>query len=108
MKDAPIRINILRCIALEIYKILNDKSPSYLKDIFDIKDIPYDLRDSNKMVQPLVRTVTYGIKSLRYFGAKLWNDLPTELKSSCSLDDFKSILNTWSGPTCSCEACNVI
>ena len=108
MKDVPIRVNILRCIALEIYKILDDKSPSYLKDIFNVKNIPYDLRDSNKLIQPLVKTVTYGIKSLRYFGAKLWNGLPTELKSACTLDDFKLILNTWSGPTCACEACNVV
>ena len=58
--------------------------------------------------QPLVRTVTYGIKSLRYFGAKLWNNLPADLKSACSLADFKEILKTWTGPTCACEVCNMV
>ena len=108
LQDVPIRITILRCIAIEVYKILNDQSPSYLNNLFEVIDVPYDLRDSNVVEQPLVRTVTYGIKSLRYFGAKLWNNLPADLKSACSLADFKEILKTWTGPTCACEVCNMV
>ena len=108
MSDVPIKITILRCIAVEIYKILNDMSPSYLNQLFVVRDTQYNFRDSNRLEQPRVKTTTYGIKSLRYSGAKLWNNLPVHLKSACSLNEFKSLLNKWSGPTCLCEVCNIV
>ena len=108
MNDVPIKVTILRHIAVEIYKILNGMSPSYLDGLFKVRDVQYNFRDSSRLEQPRVRTSTYGIKSLRYYGAKIWNNLPTDIKSACSLNEFKGMLNKWSGPTCLCEVCNMV
>ena len=53
-------------MAVEIYKILNGMSPEYLSSLFSKSNVPYQLRDSNKLIQPLKRTTTFGIKSLSY------------------------------------------
>ena len=39
--------------------------------------------------------MTHGRKSFVYFGAKLWNNLPSEIKESNSLINFKTALTNW-------------
>jgi len=34
-------------------------------------------------------------KSLKYFAAKLWNDIPTDIKNSPSVNTFKSAMTEW-------------
>ena len=55
------RISSLKAMAVEIYEILNDKSPEYLS-LFSKASIPYSLRDNNKLIQQKMRTTTFGIK----------------------------------------------
>ena len=43
---------------------------------------------------PVHNQVTFGSKSLRVFGPKIWNSLPYHIKSSENLESFKMILNT--------------
>ena len=42
-------ISSLKAMAVEIYKILNDKSAEYLS-LFSKSSVPYSLRDNNKIV----------------------------------------------------------
>ena len=58
-------------MAGEIYKILNGMDPKCLSALFSKTSTLYNLRDDNKLIQPLKRTTTYGIKSLAYYGAHL-------------------------------------
>ena len=44
-------------MAVEIYKILNDKSPEYLW-LFSKASISYSLQDNNKLIQQKMRTTT--------------------------------------------------
>ena len=69
-------------MAVEIYRILNDMGPRYLSQLFSKSSIPYQLRDDNKLIQPLKRTTSFGIKSFAYFGTHLWNMLPQHIKNS--------------------------
>ena len=82
--------------------------PDYLSSLFLKSDVPDQLRDNNKLIQPLKRTTTFGIKSLAYFGAHLWNLLPHHVKNSVPLCNFKSLIKKWSGPTCSCCVCTLV
>ena len=102
------RILTMKNMAVEIYKILNKMGPGYLSSLFEKSNVPYQLRDNNKLVQPLKRTTTFGIKSFAYFGAHLWNLLPLHIKESVSLYNFKSLVKKWSGPTCSCCVCSIV
>ena len=79
------RISSVKTMAVEIYKILNGMGPEYLSTLLSKSNVPYQLRDGNKLTQPLKRTSTFGIKSLAYFGTHLWNMLPHHIKKLCIL-----------------------
>ena len=96
------RISSVKTMAVEIYNILNGMSPEYLSTLFSKSNVLYQLRDGNKLTQPLKRTTTFGIKYLAYFGTHPWNMLPHHIKNSVSLREFKSMIGKWSGPTCHC------
>ena len=112
------RISSINNIAVEIYKILNGMGPEYLSTPFSKSNAPYPLRGDDKLIQPLKRTTTFGIKSLAYFKTHLWNMLPRHIKKSVSLRDFKSMIGKcnlqrgewgkWSGPTCLCCVCTLV
>ena len=46
-----------------------------------------NVRD-DKLILPLSRTTNYGLKSLRYVGAKTWNSIPLPIRSSTSIKIF--------------------
>ena len=50
--------------AVENYKILNIMGFDYLLSLFLKSNVPYRLRDDNKLVQPLKQTTTFGINLL--------------------------------------------
>ena len=95
----------LRNIALEVYKLLNDHSPSYIKDLITVKNSGYKLRNDIILNQPKCKTVTYGLNSFSYKGPKIWNNLPSHMKHAISLDEFKQMMKTLSGPNCLCNMC---
>ena len=66
--------------------------------MFTPKQVPYRMRDSSLLEQSRCRTTTFGLRSISYIGAKLWNDLPSYFKETTCLSDFKMILQTWTGP----------
>ncbi len=47
------------------------------------------------------KTVTYGYKSFTYLGAKLWNEMPTNIKNVMTITEFKERLKAWDGQ-CKC------
>ena len=54
---------------------------------------------------PRVNSTTYGLNSLAYQGAKIWNGLTQDLQSAISLNSFKRLLGTWTGESCRCAFC---
>ena len=102
------RISALKTMAVEIYKILNGMGPKYLSPLLSRSITPYNLRDQNKLIQPLKRTTTFGIKSLAYYGTHLWNILPHDVKGALTLNNFKTLMRKWVGPTCGCSVCNLV
>ena len=92
----------LKNLTLDVFKSVKTLNPPYLNKLFEIKDSPYDTRKSIQLVQPLRQTTTYGLRSISYTGAKLWNDLPFQIDDITELDvhDFKDILKSWEGVDC--------
>ena len=59
------------------------------------KESTYNLRGDKILTLPKVNTTKYGIKSVRYEGANLWNKLPNEYRKADSYKLFKKqILDT--------------
>ena len=81
----------------EVYKTVNKLNPSYLNPIFDVKSLPYALRDSLKLTQPIKDTTTFGLRSVSYVGSKLWNELPIHIKNAPDIPQFKIRLKNWTG-----------
>ena len=99
------RIYAVKSLVIELFKILEGMTPNYLSELFGKADTPYDTRDKFKLIQPLKRTTTYGLRSFQYYGAHVWNMLPVNIKAAQSLREFKSLIRSWPGPTCSCQLC---
>ena len=104
-KKPSLYLSRIRTLSIEVYKILNNISPPFLNDTYVKKETNYDLRDNNKLQQPDYKTITYGKNSLRYQGAKLWNNLPPHIKESTNVNHFKKLIKAWLGPSCSCSMC---
>jgi len=76
-------------LAVEIFKTLRGISDhEMLDDLFEINN--NNLRSKGNLRIPSINTV-YKIKnSLRYFGAIIWNSIPSDIRNSESLTLFKS------------------
>ncbi len=70
-----------RTLDTEVYKPANGMAPSYIQGLFYIKEIPYNFRGPSRTIVPKVNSTTYGLKSLRHEGNKVWNRLPVDIKN---------------------------
>ncbi len=68
-----------------------------MKEMFEKKDVPYDLRDSQILCQPIFKKITYGKNTFKYYGTHIWNLLPNDLKKSTNISSFKDLIKTWEG-----------
>ena len=96
----------LRALALQVFKSINKLGPSYLHDLFHPKIHKQSLRSNISVSIPTVRSAKYGRNSLRFLGAKLWNELPNSFKTDMSLKEFKTHIEKWEGPNCKCASCS--
>ena len=94
-KQLSVTKQCLKSAAILMYKIKNGVSPKYLKEMFMEQESSYEMRDNSKFSLPTFETVRYGKDSFRYFGAKLWNNIPIGTKSRTSLNTFKSAVTQW-------------
>ncbi len=90
----------IKTIAIDVFKSLHDLNPNFMKEMFNIKELKYSLRDSNIIYQPKFEKETYGTNTFKYYGAHIWNLLPNEIKETADILSFKSLIMTWEGPKC--------
>ena len=86
----------LRTMVYEIFKTLNNLNPVFMKDIFHYS--PNVTRKKHNLYIHTQNTTKFGNKSLRAFGANIWNTLPEYIKSTTSLFEFEKFIKTWPGP----------
>ena len=79
-----------------------------MNEMFQLKDVSYDLRDGNVLCMPKFNKIKYGKNTFNYYGAHIWNLLSNDIKTCTSIEHFKSLLNTWTGPKCQCNMCNAL
>ena len=103
--SVSMEIRCMRYLCIEIYETLDSLNPGYMKDIFQIQQSTYSTRRPYNIKVPRVNQTTFGTRSIRYEGAKIWNHLPNSLKSAETLEIFKSLIKTWEGPSCKCNFC---
>ena len=79
--------------AIVMFKTINDLTPFYLHELFESRSTGYNLRNSeHTLFVPKPRT-NYGKRSFSYIGAVLWNVLPQNVRTTCSLSQFKRAID---------------
>ena len=85
----------------------NNLSPDIMKYIFPKTSNPYDLRNKNPFASRNIRTVFCGSETLSHRGPETWAIVPSEIKASKSLNEFKSRIRLWKPVGCKCRICKV-
>ena len=101
-KQMPkMNVKRLRTLCVEIYKRLTYLNPSFMNNIFKLNINGREVRDEYKpnLDIPKWNKKTFGYKSLKVLGPKIWNNLPCHVKSLENLDIFKNLLKNWDGVT---------
>ena len=109
-KDNSVSIhhNNIHSLAIEMYKAANGVSPQIMKDVFQIRNIShYNLRYPPTFVAENIHCVYNGSQSASYLGPKIWEQIPTEIKTINSLAGFKKEIRKWEPVNCTCRICKV-
>ena len=64
-----------------VFDSINRINPSQFHNLFVYPANPYNTtgKRNNNLKIPLARTKNYGLKSLKYIGAQIWNDIPNNI-----------------------------
>ena len=65
------------------------------------------MRNYSYFAMPCAKTVNHGLESLSYLGSKLWDSIPSYMKKTDSINEFKYVIKTWKPDLCSCRLCKV-
>jgi hypothetical protein len=92
----PVNYRCQYKILVYVFNCLHGNAPTYLKDLIHFYQPTRSLRSENcaLLVQPRVRTKTYGERRFDKSAATLWNNLPGHLRNAKSICAFKKFLKT--------------
>ena len=105
--SSTINVKRLRFLSVEIYKTVNNLNPSFMKQIFELRETNRNVREKYRLNLNIrnYNQVTFGKKNLRILGPKIWNSLPYDIKSSKNLETLKTVIRNWDGVNCKCVNC---
>ena len=108
-KDCGVTIHTknLQILLTEMYKTKNELNPSFMQEIFRESTARYNFRGNNEFTQPRVRSVTNGTESVRFKGPQLWQTLPSTMRNSETLCQFKIEIKNWYGENFPCKLCRI-
>ena len=73
-----------------------------MKEIFEMRDENQVTHNRYKLNLNIPRRnqVSFGTKSLKLYGPKIWNALPVNIKTAKNLNAFKDLIKKWNGVSC--------
>ena len=95
----------LQTLATEICKVKMDLAPQLVKELFRPHTHSYNLRSTYEFKLENVKTVHYGTEYLSFLGHNIWELVPSEIKSSHSLEEFKKKFKSWIPDNCPYRIC---
>ena len=95
----------LQILAIEMYKVKNNLSPTIMKNIFPDREVSYDLRNMNPFQARNVSTVYNGTETISFRGPKTWALVPDDIRESKTLNEFKTKIKQWEPKGCTCRLC---
>ena len=81
-KDNSVTIHVrnLRILATELYKTKENLAAPIMHEIFEQRNIQYNLHSQTDFQLGSVKTVNCVLRALRYLGPKIWNIFPVVLR----------------------------
>ena len=77
-----------------------------MKDVFELKELPYNLRsESNQMLRRNVKTTYYGLLSVEHLAPQISELAPQSLRKCKTLNEFKTKIKSWYPDHCPCRLC---
>ena len=87
-----------------MYKVMNSGSSEIMKEIFRIREENgYNLRHQNTFKRPIVNSVYNDTETVSFWGPRIWELIPIEIKELVSLNGFKKAIKKWKLVTCLCR-----
>ena len=78
-KSCKIHDRKLQKLVTEIFKVKMNLAPEIMKEVFEIAEGPYALRNEFKLKSRKIYCVRYGIDTASLVGARVWNSLSSDL-----------------------------
>ena len=76
-------------------------SPKIMSEVFKLKDTTcYNLRHTSEFSTDPIHSVYNGNESVSYLGPKISEQIPAEVNSNESLDEFKRKIKRWKPVEC--------
>ena len=90
---------------MEVYESLMNINPEFMWEFFNQNPVQYNLRKGDIVYLPPARSSCHGINSLVFRGSLLCNSLPSNVKQSHNLEEFKLKLRNLGNIHCTCVVC---
>ena len=71
----------IQSLAIELFKVKNNLCNRIMGDIFETRNLDYNLRSQIDFIRTRVNTSSFGLCSLKYLTAKISDIVPYEIKS---------------------------
>ena len=105
-KSVTIQMKNLHYLVTEIYKVKNNISPDFMRNIFYFQENEnYSFRSGTHLTSRNMRAKLFREETVSNLGAKVWPVVPEELKNASSLYVSKNILKEWKPANCPCRLC---
>ena len=77
-----------------------------MKDVFELKEPPHNLRlESNHFSRQNVRTIYYGLLSVKHLGPQIRGLVPQGIRKCKTLNELKTKVKSWYPDHCLCWFC---
>ena len=93
----PVERRIVYKINLLTFKCIHGLAPKYLQHLLNVYKANRSLGSSTDLTTlnlPLYNMKSYGLRFISVCGSKLWKELPSELRATASITNFKAKLKT--------------
>ena len=72
----------LQTLIMEMFKVHTKISPEIMQDVFSVKGQGnYNFRNRTEFAVSQVKSINYGVESIRVLGTKIWEKLPNDWKN---------------------------
>ena len=95
----------LQRLATEMYKVKNNLTPPFMKNVFPVSKCNINLRHKPAFETTNVKSVYNGTETISFRGPQIWSIIPENIRNSRTLLEFHSKIKEWKPKGCMCRLC---